>query len=40
MVKNDKEQETNQAKTSKLFISFAVQNNVTDLLKMRMCCLD
>ena len=31
MVKNDKEQETNQAKkTSKLVISFAVQNNVTD----------
>ncbi len=31
MVKNDKEQETNQAKkVSKLVISFAVQNNVTD----------
>ena len=30
-VKNDKEQETSQAKkTSKLVISFAVQNNVTD----------
>ena len=30
-VKNDKEQETNQSKkASKLVISFAVQNNVTD----------
>ncbi|MEI2737572.1 MAG: hypothetical protein V9F01_02165 [Chitinophagaceae bacterium] len=31
MVKNDKEQETNQAKkASKLVISFSVQNNITD----------
>lgn len=33
MVKNDKEQETNQAKkASKLVISFTIQNNVTDYL--------
>lgn len=31
MVKNDKEQETNQAKkTSKMVVSFAVQNNIAD----------